>query len=160
VPADAPEIARIYVESWRWAYPGLLPQRYLDALSLERHTAHWGAVLRARSSAMTWLAHDERGCCGMASAGPSRSKTPRVGELYTLYVSQRALGKGVGRLLLAYTVAQLKATLHATAILWVLAENERARRFYQREGWKHDGGLAREEVAGIGVKVVRYQRAL
>lgn len=148
------------MESWRWAYPGLLPQRYLNSLALERHAKYWAAMISIDRRALTWVARDERGCCGLASAGPARSRLNGVGEVYTLYVSQRAAGRGVGRLLLAYTVAQLKATLNASAILWVLEHNRRARHFYEREGWAHDGGHRREEFDGINVGVVRYSRAL
>ena len=35
-PADAEAIARVYVETWRAAYVGLLPDRVLLDLSLER----------------------------------------------------------------------------------------------------------------------------
>jgi GNAT superfamily N-acetyltransferase len=160
VPADALEIARVYVESWRWAYPGILPQRYLDALSAERQAQHWAALIGAKTRAITWVARDEGGCCGVASAGPARSKVAGVGEVYTLYVSGRVAGGGVGHLLLAYTVAQLKATLYSSAILWVLEDNERARSFYEREGWSLDGARAQEDIAGHGVSVVRYSRAL
>ena len=159
-PADASELARVYVESWRWAYPGLLPQRYLDRLSPEQHAQNWAVVIETERRAITWVAHDEQGCCGLASAGPARSGAAGVGEVYTLYVSGRAAGRGVGRLLLAYAVAQLKATLHGSAILWVLEDNERARRFYEREGWAHDGARAREKIAGREVQLMRYRRAL
>jgi ribosomal protein S18 acetylase RimI-like enzyme len=159
-PADAPEIARVYVEGWRWAYTGLLPQRYLDALSPERQVPHWAALIGAKTSAITWVAHDEHGCCGMASAGPARSRLAGVGEVYTLYVSERVAGLGAGRLLLAYAVAQLKATLHASAVLWVLEDNQRARRFYERHGWLQDGARQVEQIAGIELNAVRYRLAL
>jgi GNAT superfamily N-acetyltransferase len=160
VPADALEIARVYVESWRWAYPGVLPQRYLDGLSAERQAPHWAALIGAKTRAITWVARDEDGGCGMASAGPARSKAAGVGEVYTLYVSERVAGTGVGHLLLAYMVAQLKATLYSSALLWVLENNQRARNFYEREGWSLDGVRAQEEIGGRSLSVVRYSRAL
>jgi ribosomal protein S18 acetylase RimI-like enzyme len=160
VPADAPEVARVYVESWRWAYAGVLPQRYLEGLSAERQVPHWAALIGAKTRAITWVAQDERGCCGMASVGPARSRLAGVGEVYTLYVSERAARQGVGRLLLAYGVAQLKATLHASAILWVLEDNQRARHFYERQGWSPDGARQIEQIAGMALSALRYRRAL
>ena len=127
---------------------------------MTRHVQHWATVIGAETRAITWLAHDEHGCCGVASAGPARSRSAGVGELYTLYVSKSVAGSGVGHRLLAYTVAQLKATLNASAILWVLEHNQRARRFYEREGWSYDGARRREEFDGVNVGVVRYSRAL
>lgn len=149
------------VESWRWAYPGLLPQSYLDALSVERRAEGWADLVSAKGTrAVIWVASDERGCCGLVHAGPIRSERTTIGEVYSLYVSARVAGTGVGHLLLAYTTAQLKAMLFGTAVLWVLEKNERARRFYEREGFTLAGVPRQEAIARTNVTVVRYERAL
>jgi GNAT superfamily N-acetyltransferase len=83
-----------------------------------------------------------------------------VGEIHTLYVSERAAGRGVGHALFGYTLAQLKATAHVSAILWVLEDNQRARSFYEREGFRADGARRQEGVAGLSLSAVRYRRAL
>lgn len=160
--ADAEPIAEVQVESWRWAYPGLLPQSYLDALSVERRARGWSALLApgAASRTVTWVASDEDGCCGLASAGPVRSESAGVGELFSLYVRPRAIGTGAGRLLLSYVTAQLKMMLYGSAVLWVLEENQRARRFYERAGWALTGAPRQEPIARTTVSVVRYTRAL
>jgi len=161
VLADAAEIARVQVESWRWAYPGLLPQSYLDALSVERRAQSWTQLIGATETrTVTWVASDEGGCCGLVSAGPVRSERAVVGELYSLYVSPRVVGAGVGHLLLAYTTAQLKMMMYDRAVLTVLEHNERARHFYEREGWALVGLPRQEPIARTTVSVVRYQRAL
>jgi GNAT superfamily N-acetyltransferase len=169
--ADAPEMARVHVDSWRWAYAHLMPRTYLHELSAPRRTRQWASFIAERSAALAWVAYDQHGCCGLASAGPTRDLPARasnrgaetasdVGEIHTLYVSERAAGRGVGRVLFAYTLAQLKATAHASAILWVLEDNPRARRFYEREGFRADGARRQEDVAGLSLTAVRYQRAL
>ena len=161
VLADASDIARVQVESWRWAYPGLLPQSYLDALSVERRARSWAELLGATGTrTVIWVASDEDGCCGLVHAGPVRSESTTIGEVYSLYVSVRVLSTGVGHLLLAYTTAQLKAMLYGTAVLWVLEQNVRARRFYEREGWSLVGVPRQEAIARTTVSVVRYRRAL
>jgi hypothetical protein len=47
-----------------------------------------------------------------------------------------------------------------SAILWVLEQNLRARRFYEREGWSLEGAPQEEQLAGVRLQVVRYGRAL
>lgn len=161
VVSDALEIARVQVESWRWAYPGLLPQSYLDALSPERRARSWTELLQASDLRMiTWVAVDDDGYCGLVSAGPVRSDSGTTGEVYSLYVSERVASTGVGHLLLAYTTAQLKAMMFGQAVLWVLEQNARARLFYEREGWKQEGMPRQEPIARTTVSVVRYQRKL
>jgi RimJ/RimL family protein N-acetyltransferase len=47
-----------------------------------------------------------------------------------------------------------------TALLWVFAGNERARRFYEAAGWRADGVVAREETGGVLLDELRYARHL
>jgi RimJ/RimL family protein N-acetyltransferase len=46
------------------------------------------------------------------------------------------------------------------AVLWVLEDNPRARRFYEREGWALDGERKEDEYLGFRVAEVRYRIAL
>jgi hypothetical protein len=46
------------------------------------------------------------------------------------------------------------------AVLWVLAGNDRAERFYRADGWALDGGRRQEEVWGVSAEELRYRRAL
>ena len=48
---------------------------------------------------------------------------------------------------------------YATAMLWVLADNPRARRFYEREGWRAEGTRA-DTVRGIEVEEALYRLAV
>jgi hypothetical protein len=45
VADDARGIAQVHVKSWQAAYRGLLPQSYLDALSVEQREAFWVQVI-------------------------------------------------------------------------------------------------------------------
>jgi hypothetical protein len=46
------------------------------------------------------------------------------------------------------------------ALLWVLAGNARAERFYCADGWLPDGQRREDEVWGMGVSKIRYRRRL
>jgi GNAT superfamily N-acetyltransferase len=56
-----------------------------------------------------------------------------------LYVRPEAWGTGVAAELHDRAVAAIRAAGHERARLWVLEENARARRFYERHGWVADG---------------------
>ena len=56
-----------------------------------------------------------------------------------LYVRPEAWGTGVAGELHDRAVAAIRAAGHERARLWVLEENVRARRFYERRGWVLDG---------------------
>ncbi len=79
------------------------------------------------------------------------------GELYAIYALPEAWGSGVGRVLMEAALASLREEGFLAAILWVLEDNPRARRFYEREGWRHDGGRREDEHLGARVAEVRYR---
>lgn len=70
-------------------------------------------------------------------------------ELHALYVLPERWGSGLGRRLLAAAEA-----ISPPQVLWVLRDNARARRFYERAGWTPDGT---ERVLN-GVVELRYRR--
>ena len=73
---------------------------------------------------------------GGASAGVAFA---RLGWLDGLYVLPDFWGAGVARALHDRAVARLRELGHERARLWVLEQNQRARRFYERRGWRPDG---------------------
>jgi ribosomal protein S18 acetylase RimI-like enzyme len=70
------------------------------------------------------------------------------------------VGTGIGRLLMANALEQLADIGGERAVLWVLAENERARRFYDRGGWRPDGETRVEAVGGEPTTQLRYSKPL
>jgi GNAT superfamily N-acetyltransferase len=82
-----------------------------------------------------------------------------VGELYALYVTPAWWSTGTGRALMGSVLAALEAERYRRVVLWVLADNARARRFYERAGFAADGGT--NILTGLGgVLELRYTRPL
>ncbi len=133
-PGDVAGIAEIYVETWRDAYAGILPDSVLLGLSTQRQAVQWRRTL---DHDRTKVAVDGRhGLVGFGSAGPVRGgELPYDGEVYTLYVHPDFQGKGIGRKLLTALFGALLLEGSESAILWVLADNP-ARFFYEAMGGK------------------------
>ena len=95
--ADAAPIARVHVQSWREAYRGLVPDVYLDQLSVAAHERQW----RRSFAAGTWafVAEWEQRVVGFASGGLSRARRDISGELHLLYVLRASHRHGIGRAL-------------------------------------------------------------
>lgn len=93
---------------------------------------------------------------GFTSYGAARGEE-RIGELYTIYVLPDTWGLGVGRVLMRETLAGLRAHDYTQAVLWVLEDNPRTRRFYERAGWHADGGVLDGEWLGTVAREVRYR---
>jgi GNAT superfamily N-acetyltransferase len=161
--ADAGAIAAISVRGWQWAYRGLMPDAFLDSLSVEPRTAGWRRYLAGQSAlGRTWLAERDGRALGFAHTGPSRDADAAadVGEVYAIYVEPAEAGTGIGRALFGHAVAEMARQGCQAATLWVLAGNQRARRFYEAAGWRPDGTTRVEPREGYDLHEVRYRGEL
>lgn len=157
--ADAYAVARVHVRSWQAAYQGLIDRDYLESLTPETWARRYtfGRVgLRVPS---TLVAVDSGGVYGLATTGLSRDDDlPNFGELMAIYVDPDYLGMGIGRLLIAAARQRLRVLGVGGAALWVLRENTRAQRFYERDGWQPDGASRTGSYGGGSVAEARYRR--
>lgn len=161
--ADCDRVAEIRVRGWQSAYRGLVPQSYLDAMSpardAERHRARFA---QADASVVNLVAEWDGEVAGWACHGPYRDGEVRTAdaELYAIYVDPRRYGGGIGHELLRESLANRTGAGHDRMHLWVLKDNIRARRFYERAGFEADGTEEPFEADGIPVPEVRYTRTL
>jgi len=77
-----------------------------------------------------------------------------------IYVAPDAWGAGAGQALMGEVLQRLREDGFSEAILWVLEDNPRTRRFYELAGWQPDGGVKEEEWLGTLVREVRYRISL
>ena len=118
------------------------------------HRSSGGCRAGARSSTATSRRLRGRGRrAARRSAGHCRGGArTRPGELRRAVGDLRApeaWGSGAGTALLAAGVEELRRQGYAEASLWVLEDNPRARRFYEREGWTLDGARKEDEFLGV-----------
>jgi GNAT superfamily N-acetyltransferase len=149
VPADAEAMANLHLDVWDDAYTGLMPQGVLDERreKVAERIERWRGVFSEDKP--TWLAEDADGLVGFSGAGQGRDNDVDLDlELYALYVRAPYYGTGVGYALFEQAVGD------RACYLWVLAGNERAIRFYERQGFRLDG-TEDEHDEGRHVRMVR-----
>jgi ribosomal protein S18 acetylase RimI-like enzyme len=160
-PEDAAAIARVHTRSWQVAYAHAFPAEALAGISVERRTDWWAQRLAATPPRAALLVAEAAGeVRGFASVGAARDDGEMLGELYAIYVDPDHWGAGLGRALITEAEERLRAAGFAEAILWVLEDNPRTRRFYEAAGWTHDGGSKRDTHLGTEVAEVRYRKRL
>jgi ribosomal protein S18 acetylase RimI-like enzyme len=156
-PCDATPISRVHVTTWREAYRGVVSQDYLDGLRDEDYDRKWHQILEnVPARRRHFVAEAEQQVIGFVSAGPANDPTSESGEVHVIYVLPHAWGTGIGGALLTEALSFL-AGRHREAILWVLADNVRARRFYERRGFALDGAERVEHENGTRFHEIRYQ---
>lgn len=158
---DAEAIAVVQVRSWQVAYRGHLPQDYLDRRDPVQGRQRWTEWFeRNPAPAAVFVAEQETGgVVGFISVAPcgETGTDPRsVGQVQAAYVLPEHWGQGAGRLLMTAALHRLRETGFQEAILWVLATNDRARRFYEAGGWRPDGTEKTEAARGFAVHEIRY----
>lgn len=146
--ADAGAVARVHLASWHDTYRGIIPAATFAALSLDERYAHWTAVLAGGGPECAYVAEDDHGAVfGIASGGPCRIHDPidaaYTGELYVLHVQAAGQRQGTGRTLVRAVAQRLADDGMISMLVWVLSENNGARRFYEALG----GQFVRETVA-------------
>jgi GNAT superfamily N-acetyltransferase len=160
--ADAPALGQIHVAAWRAAYRGIMPANHLAALAAEDRAALWTTVISRSNPAEIVLVSESGGSLtGFCAAGSAwRPEEAGLGEVQSLNVNPRAWGTGAGDALLARAEDWLRGRQFQDAILRVVRDNLRARRFYERHGWTDDGRSDIATVLGVAVPEVRYRRHL
>jgi ribosomal protein S18 acetylase RimI-like enzyme len=141
--------------------PDSLIDRMLESTAQRTETwKHW-LSLPAESGYRAWVAADGIDIVGFATVGRDRDGNPNTGELYSIYLLPSHWDAGVGRALLNEAVSSMDSQNYASAVLWVLDNNARARRFYEKAGWSADGGTKLDDrVGGVVLNEVRYRLAL
>ena len=174
--ADAASIAAVQREAWFAAYTGIIPDEIIERVTAPDGGARVRQSFRTRPwQRMIVATPDEAqaGIVGYASFGPetdvlgapwphplsTAGEERRVAELYALYVRPAWWSTGTGRALMDWVLTRSAAAGYSAVTLWVLRDNQRARRFYERAGFAPDG--ATNELTRLGgVIELRYRRTL
>jgi ribosomal protein S18 acetylase RimI-like enzyme len=158
---DAVHVTRVRTETWQDAYAHIFPPAQLESLTAETGLDWWRrAIVEPFPHMHTLVAEVDGAVVGFAQLGKAREEEEDIGELFAIYVLPEASGAGAGRALMAETLARLRAEGFAEAVLWVIEDNPRTRRFYELAGWRLDGGVKEEEWLGTLVRELRYRVAL
>jgi GNAT superfamily N-acetyltransferase len=159
--ADAAAVAEVHVRSWQKAYFGMLTDSVLDGLSVARWTATRRQILkRASPDQRFWVVETGNGLLGFLDSGASRDPdapaSQGVAEIWAMYVHPSAWGQGLGRALMQRCLDDLSARHWRLVNLWVLDQNDPARRFYEAAGFQPDGASRRDSFSGCSWTDLRY----
>lgn len=136
---------------WRSAYAGILDPGFLAGLrpDPERVAARTAVLARPDAAGLVAAVDGE-----VVGAAVLVAADPGTVELTMLYVLREHWGTGLGHEFLEAGFAPLP---RPRQVLWVLRDNVRARRFYERHGFAADGGSQVIDLGGPLVEV-RYRR--
>ena len=130
---DAEAITAVHDAAWRYAYDGMIPAKELNRIIARRGARWWDRAIR-RGTAILVL---ELGSvvCGYATIGPNRARNlSQKGEVYEIYMKPEYQGIGLGTRLFLAARRELARFGFETVVVWALADNDGACRFYRNAG--------------------------
>lgn len=150
---DVEPLADVHLRCWQETYTGQLPDAFFGDTAWESRRRTWQAIVADRGKEMhPWVAEADRGIIGFSmSAEQSETDEVRDLQLCMLYVLEDFHGTGAGQKLLNASLGE-----HPTQ-LWTAKHNPRARRFYEKNGFRADGA-ERIDSSSNGLRTVRMVR--
>jgi len=149
---DRMMISKVYEESWKFAYQGIIPQGYLDSIPEGR----WASSLDHQGR-NTLVCIDNGKIVGTSSFSQSRfEQFQGWGEIISIYLLPDFIGKGYGKNLMEAALLELKRQGYKNVFLWVLEKNTRARDFYERYGFLLTDDFLDDNIGGKDLREVRY----
>jgi ribosomal protein S18 acetylase RimI-like enzyme len=158
---DAPALARVHVDSWRAAYRELVPESSLQRFNYQWREERFRESLAAGAEE-TYVVGLDKEIVGFLTLGAARDPdldATRTGEIWGIYISPDHWRRGIGRRLAEEAEEMLRSRGCERAVLWVLAGNQQARRFYEAMGFDLDG-QSQDIDWGTPLTAVRYAKAL
>jgi ribosomal protein S18 acetylase RimI-like enzyme len=148
---DVEPFARLHARIWHETYSGMMDDGALDAVTVESMRPRWYAI--AKAYAQGSVVDDGRAIkvavlgpepVGFAMVGPARDEDPPAArQVWSLNVAPEHQGTGIAQRLMDETLGE------GPAYLWVARDNERAVRFYERNGFVPDGVDAEDQHDGV-----------
>lgn len=156
---DALEIARVHTDGWKVAYKNIIPDHILDNISVEKRCSYFTEALKEKREETAVLIIDNQ-IIGFLTLGPNRDDDldESHGEIWGIYLSPKHWGIGHGKTLMKWGIDQLNQKGYKKITLWVLQDNTKSRKFYERLGFQEDG--VKEITLGIPLKEVRYIKVI
>jgi GNAT superfamily N-acetyltransferase len=153
--ADCAAVARVHVRSWQESFRGIVPQSFLDRMSVEKRAVAFEKRFPESEYRMFVAEEVERGVVGFADFGEAREQVEGYeGELYAIYLLPEFQRRGVGRRLFNLGAEFLLSRGRRSMYLLAL-EASPYRTFYERLGGRVIG-RTRIEIEGVPFEELIY----
>ena len=130
---DAQTVGYVHSTAWKQTYMDIFPTEYLKQDTPQKRTEEF--LSSTDEGNMYFILYEEDMAVGMMKVLKDSDATYEISALYLL---KEYRNKGYGRQAVAYLDEVLKPK---KLFLWVLKENEKARYFYEKNGFGFTGKI-------------------
>jgi GNAT superfamily N-acetyltransferase len=153
---DANIIALINSKSALQGYKGIIPDDILkEKFSYERLRERLLKEL-TEGTTINCIVYKDDTAVGMQTFARDDDKERDISEIdiWRIYLLPEYWGQNIGREFIDWGTKELKLRGYKKAALWVVEENARARRFYEKSGFTHDGEI---RIINVGREIKEYR---
>lgn len=151
---DAGMLSDVFEEAWREAYQGIIPGVALERILARRGRRWWSAAI-GRGRPLVVLEMGEA-VAGYVSYGRCRDRSLKAeGEIDELYLAPEYQGLGLGKRLFKAVRNDFADRGMPRTAVWSLADNDRARSFYDALGGTVVARSA-DRIAGASLPKIAY----
>lgn len=158
---DASSLSRVYSNSFNKAFEGIIPESILqEKFTFERIQERMIKELKEDVVKNIIMFKDEEPI-GMLSYTKAEDEDlgDSCADIWRIYLEPECWNQKLGVELMNWVLKELKEKGYEKAILWVIEDNKRARKFYDNLGFKYDG-TNRIIKQGKEIKDLRYMKLL
>lgn len=152
--SDAKYCADIHAQSWKFAYSDVVSKEIIDKYNA-RWPMIWNKMLAKNINSHYVITLDDV-IIGFLTISVARDDDLKESfyEIVGLYLIPENIGAGYGKRTMDWIKKEIKNRGYDKISLWVLEENNRARRFYEKAGFVTDGKIKSSGLADT--KEIRY----
>ncbi|WP_157153954.1 GNAT family N-acetyltransferase [Brachyspira murdochii] len=152
---DVFDISKLHAICWKDAYKNIIPDSYLKRIYLDDWCTEFeeGINNKTREAHIAYI--DDKPIA-VISHGKSRCSMEGYGEIISLYVHPIYQGSGIGTLLLEEALKYMKDLGYTNICLCVFEKNEKAKEFYEKNGFKDSGNKNTLKIDDEDIEEVIY----
>jgi GNAT superfamily N-acetyltransferase len=159
LPENAHDYVLCHIACWRCAYKDIIPDAHFTKMEseIDERTEQLRKALIDQGGAYHfYYAESEGQMVGRLIFGKSRDNDKLdAGEILAIYLLEECWGKGYGQQMMDFALDELRCMGYHEVIVWVLKENHKARRFYEKANFALDGVEKEIEIGKLHTEV-RY----
>lgn len=135
VEKEIDEMAELYVKSWRATYKGIIPDKILDTITLDRFSKIWKEYITKENNGI-FGAFENDIFLGFGAFTPDEEIENTL-YLDSLHIKDEYKGKGVGTKIINYLKGYAREKGYKGVSVSIMSGNDRARNLYTKLGAVH-----------------------
>ena len=159
-PSDAPDIAEILMRSWEVAYGNIIPSDFIRKRNSARVEQFKQAITEENNTYYAIQTDDKTvGYMRVVNVLNDDGSESEVSDLEQIYLHPDYYRQGIGTKAMGFAYSVALRFNKKAMIVWVLAENVAAIKFYENCGFVADGERKEREYGKV-LEIMRMSKSL